>query len=116
MGIAYSLRDGGNGVTDEVAEKPSSEADRTISYLSEFIVECVLQLGPQGDSIGMALVSSSIVHRSMGVEGINPGLSVFGRWRAIRRHNRRSLRAWRVIGNHSGRNPPSVTVVQRPDC
>jgi hypothetical protein len=47
MGIAYDLREGRNGVTDQVAEKTPSKADRTISYFSEFIVECLFQLNPQ---------------------------------------------------------------------
>src|SRR5437868_865078 len=90
MGVAYDLSEDSNGVTNQVTEKGPSEADRNSPYFCEFSVECVLHIGSQGDSIGMALISSPIIHRSMGVEGIDPGLSVFGRWRLA--GNRESLR------------------------
>ena len=66
IGAAYDLREGGNGLTDQATEKTPSEADRTIPYFSEFVVERMLQLGPQCDSTGMAY---PIFHRSMGWKG-----------------------------------------------
>ena len=79
-GADDNLHKGGNGLTDHLAEETASESDDATPYHAEFVLEGSFQLGPHCESIGLALFTSRIVRRSMGVKGIHPGLLPFGRW------------------------------------
>jgi hypothetical protein len=75
-----NLHEGGNGLTNHLAEETASESDEATPYYAEFVLDGSFQLGPHCESIGRALFTSRVVHRSIGVKGIHTGLLLFGRW------------------------------------